>query len=75
MMAMVATMVFMGALTLAMAAIWLTVAPQWQRVVRLAAGNIEHPSHLIDQLARAEHRVAVRRWSAAPVPIRLLRAA
>lgn len=69
MMAVVATMVFVGAATLAMAAMWATLAPQWQRVARLAAGHFEQPLYSCDQLARAEHRVPVRRWAVAPVSV------
>ena len=65
-MAMIGTMVFMGALALAVAAIWLTIAPQWRRIVRLAVGHVEQPFNPLEQLARAEHRIAVRRWAAAP---------
>lgn len=75
MMTVAATMVFMGALALAMAAMWITVAPQWQRVVRLAAGNVEQPFISFDSLARGEHRLAVRRSASVPVPVRRLRAA
>ena len=69
--------VFVGALALALAAIWTTVAPEWRRVLRLAAGHVEAPFQPLAQLAHAERRIAVRRWAAAPVPaaIRRLRAA
>jgi hypothetical protein len=66
MMAMVGTLVFIGAMALAMAAIWLSVAPQWRRIVRLAAGQVEQPFHPLEQLARAERRIAVRRWATVP---------
>ncbi|AIT05734.1 hypothetical protein MC45_04180 [Sphingomonas taxi] len=54
-----------------------TVAPQWQRIVRLAAGNVEPAFAPLSQLASAERRIAVRRWASAPVPagVRRLRAA
>ena len=73
MMAMIGTVIFTGAMALAMAAIWLSIAPQWRRIVRLATGNVEQPFHPLEQLARAERRIAVRRWSASPssVPARM----
>jgi hypothetical protein len=73
----VAMTVFAGAMALALAAIWTTVAPEWRRVLRLAAGHVEQPFQPLAQLAVAERRIAVRRWAAAPVPapIRRLRAA
>ena len=83
MMGFVGTVVFMGATTLALGTMWLTVAPQWRRIVRLASGQAEQPFHPLEQLARAEQRIAVRRWASAPAPtlammpapIRRLRAA
>ena len=73
----VAVAVFSGAMALALMAIWSTVAPQWRRIARLAAGQVEQPFHPLEQLAQAERRIAVRRWAAAPVPaaVRRLRAA
>lgn len=73
----VALAVFSGAMALALMAIWVTVAPQWRRIARLAAGHVEQPFHPLEQLAQAERRIAVRRWAAAPVPaaVRRLRAA
>ena len=77
MMMMVSILVFVGAMAAAVGAMWLTVAPQWRRVVHLATGHMEQPFHPLEQLAQAERRIAVRRWAAAPVPatIRRLRAA
>ena len=85
MMALVMTLVsgavFTGAMGLALAAIWSTLAPEWRRITRLAAGHIEQPFQPLADLAQAEHRIAVRRWAAAPMPtmlpapIRQLRAA
>ena len=60
--------VFAGAMAMALAAIWTTVAPQWRRVLRLAAGHVELPFQPLAQLAHAERRIAVRRWAAVPVP-------
>ena len=77
MMMMVSILIFAGSMAAAVAAMWLTVAPQWRRVVQLATGHVEVPFHPLEQLAQAERRIAVRRWAAAPVPapIRRLRAA
>jgi cytochrome c551/c552 len=73
----VALVVFSGAMALAVMAIWSTVAPQWRRIARLAAGHVEQPFQPLGQLAQAERRIAVRRWAAAPLPaaVRRLRAA
>lgn len=65
----VAMTVLTGAMALALMAIWSTVAPQWRRIVRLAAGRVEAPVQPLADLARAECRIAVRRWAAAPVPV------
>ena len=77
MMAMVSMMVFSSALALACAVMWVSIAPQWRRIVMVASGRIEAPFHPLEQLARAERRIAVRRWASAPVPapLRRLRAA
>lgn len=77
MMALVAMAVFTGAMALALAVIWSTVAPEWRRIARLAAGHVEQPFQPLADLAQAERRIAVRRWAAAPVPaaVRRLRAA
>ena len=81
MMALVSMMVFVGAMALACAVMWATVAPQWRRISLLASGGVEQPFHPLATLAIAERRIAVRRWAAAPVPasipasLRRLRAA
>ncbi|WP_425229694.1 hypothetical protein [Sphingomonas sp.] len=74
-MAVIGTIVFTGAMALASAAIWVSIAPQWRRIVRLAAGNPDQPFQPLANLARAEHRIAVRRWAAAtsPVAVRVVR--
>ena len=68
MMAIVGTFVFVGALVLSCAAIYLSVAPQWRRIVRMATGHIEPVFAPLATLAVAERRIAVRRWAAQPVP-------
>lgn len=77
MVAVVSVVVFAGAFAVAAGVIAATVAPQWQRIVRLAAGNVEPAFAPLSQLASAERRIAVRRWASAPVPagVRRLRAA
>ncbi len=64
----VTMVVFTGAMALALMAIWSTVAPQWRRIARLAAGHVEQPFQPLENLALAERRIALRRWAAAPVP-------
>lgn len=77
MMALVSMLVFVGAMALAWAVMWTTVAPQWRRIALLASGGVEQPFRPLATLVLAEQRIAVRRWAAAPVPapIRQLRAA
>ena len=70
-------MVFSGAFGTASVAIASTVAPQWRRILRLAAGYPETAFAPLSSLVHAERRIAVRRWASAPIPapIRRLRAA
>ena len=77
MMAVIGTLVFAGAMAMAVATIWVSIAPHWRRIARLAGGHVEQPFHPLETLARAERRIAVRRWAAVPVPasLRRLRAA
>ncbi|NYD90258.1 hypothetical protein [Sphingomonas melonis] len=77
MVAVVSVLVFAGAFAVAAGVIAATVAPQWQRIVRLASGHVEPAFAPLSQLASAERRIAVRRWASAPVPagVRRLRAA
>jgi len=77
MVAIVSVLVFTGAFFAAAGVIAATVAPQWQRIARLAAGHVEPAFTPLSQLAHAERRIAVRRWASAPVPaaVRRLRAA
>ena len=75
MMTVLSVAVFMGAMVTAMAAIASAVAPQWQRILRLASGQIEQPFAPLTALASAERRIAVRRWSATTAPVLRLRAA
>lgn len=69
--------VFTGAFALSVGVIAASVAPQWRRIARLAAGNVEPTFMPLAALAGAERRIAVRRWASAPVPhsIRRLREA
>ena len=68
MMTMMTVAIFSGAMALASLAIWLTIAPQWNRIVRLALGEVEQPFQPLQALASAERRIAVRRWAATPIP-------
>lgn len=67
-MALIGMLIFAGALALAVTVIWLSVAPQWRRIVRLAAGFTEQPFQPLGALAQAERRIAVNRWASAPAP-------
>lgn len=76
----VAMTVFAGAMALALMVIWSTVAPQWRRIVRLAAGGTDGtdmPFQPSADLASAGSRIVVSRWAAASVVVapRRLRAA
>ncbi len=73
----ISIMVFSGAFTTAAVVMAATVAPQWRRILRLAAGHPETAFAPLSSLVHAERRIAVRRWASAPIPapIRHLRAA
>jgi hypothetical protein len=58
-------MVFAGALGTSVSVIGTMIAPQWRRIGNLAMGRIEPSFSPLAQLASAERRIAVRRWSAA----------
>jgi hypothetical protein len=64
MMVFLSVVVFVGALSLALAVIASSVLPQWQRILRLACGRIERPFAPLNALAIAERRIALRHWSA-----------
>lgn len=67
MMLVVGTLIFTGAAAVSVAVIGMAVGPQWRRIVRLAAGQIEEPFAPLATLAHAERRIAVRRWASSPV--------
>ena len=73
--AMIGTVLLVGAMALAMTAIWVSIAPQWRRILRLAAGHVEQPFQPLEALALAERRIAVKRWAATPAPAVRMRAA
>lgn len=73
MVAVIGMMVFGGAFATSLAVIASSVAPQWQRIMSLASGNLEPSFAPLATLATAEQRIAVRRWAAAPVPAPLRR--
>ncbi len=64
-----ASLAFSGAAAVAGGAIYTSVAPQWRRILSLAAGNPEIAFAPLTQLVQAERRIAVRRWSAASRPM------
>ncbi|MBJ6121187.1 hypothetical protein JAO74_05210 [Sphingomonas sp. BT553] len=68
MVAVMSIMVFAGALAVSVAIIAAAVGPQWQRILRLAAGQTDRAFAPLEQLARAERHIAVRRWASTPVP-------
>ena len=61
--------IFTGAFTLSITVIYAMVAPQWRRILSLAAGNTEPSFAPLQTLAIAERRIAVRRWASTPVPV------
>ena len=63
MMQMLASLAFSGAAFAASATIYTSVAPQWRRILRLAAGHPEIAFAPLSQLVEAEGRIAVRRSS------------
>ena len=69
--------VFAGAFAVAGTTIVTSLAPQWNRIVRLALGNLEPAFQPLQTLAVAERRIAVRRWAStsAQVPARRWNAA
>jgi hypothetical protein len=66
-------MVFAGAFAVAGMMIVSSIAPQWDRIVRLAMGNVEPAFQPLRTLAVAERRIAVRRWASTPAPAPALR--
>lgn len=66
MMALVSILVFTGAFALSAGVIALAVGPRWRRILQLAIGRVEPGFAPLEQLARAERRIAVRRWASAP---------
>jgi len=66
MMALMSVLIFAGAMALSVGMIVMTVRPQWQRIARLASGNVEAGFTPLATLALAERRIAVRRWAATP---------
>lgn len=72
----VTVLVFIGAFLAAVAAIALSVAPQWRRIVRLAGGHVEQCFGPLPSPGYAERRVAVRYWATStPAPTARMRAA
>ena len=61
-------MVFAGAFAVAGMMIVSSIAPQWDRIVQLALGNVEPAFQPLRTLAVAERRIAVRRWASTTAP-------
>ena len=68
MIAVISILVFAGALALSMGVIAMAIGPKWRRIARLAMGHVETSFTPLGTLARAERRIAVRRWASAPIP-------
>lgn len=64
-------MVFAGAFAVAGMMIVSSVAPQWDRIVRLALGNLEPAFVAVPVRTVAERRIVIRRWAptSAPLPV------
>ena len=62
-MALTGLVIFAGALAMASMVIWASIAPQWRRIASLATGHLERPFTPLETLARAERRIAVKRWA------------
>jgi hypothetical protein len=73
MMTIVSIVVFAGALVTAVAVIALAIGPHWSRIMRVAGGRIDRGFAPLEQLVRAERRIAVRRRASLPAPVRRLR--
>lgn len=75
--ALVGGLAFAGAMMASLVVMFVTIAPQWRRIVGLMLGQREAGFAPLATLAVAERRIAVRRWAAQPIPsaIRRLRAA
>ncbi|RZT47724.1 hypothetical protein EV283_3213 [Sphingomonas sp. BK036] len=61
-------MVFAGAFAVAGLMIVSSIALQWDRIIRLALGNVEPAFQPLRTLAVAERRIAVRRWASTTAP-------
>lgn len=68
MMQLVDTIAFSGAAAAAGWTLWSSVAPQWERILRVAAGQPDPVVAPLAQLARAERRIVRRSPISAPRP-------
>lgn len=68
MVAIISSIILVGAAALSVGVIVAMVAPQWRRIARLAMGQVEPQFMPLRTLAIAERRIAVRRWAALPTP-------
>ena len=64
MMQFVDTMAFSAAAAAAGWTLWASVAPQWERILRVAAGQPDPVAAPLAQLARAERRIVRRSYVA-----------
>ena len=65
-------MVFAGAFAVAGMMIMSSIVPQWDRIVRLALGNVEPAFVAVPIRTVSERRIVIRRWAStsAPLPVR-----
>ena len=73
MVAVLSIVLFAAACAASVYVIAMAIGPQWRRIASLAMGNVEEQFQPLQQLARAERRIAVRRWASAPIPAPLSR--
>ena len=65
MMQLIPIFAFSGAAAAAGTTIYSSLAPQWRRILALAAGRSEASFAPLSELVLAERRIAVRRWGTA----------
>jgi NADH:ubiquinone oxidoreductase subunit 6 (subunit J) len=65
-MAVLSILVFAGAFGLSVTVIAMAIAPQWQRIVRLARGHVEPAFTTVGTVMVADRRIIVRRWASTP---------
>ncbi|AXJ96391.1 MULTISPECIES: hypothetical protein [unclassified Sphingomonas] len=68
MVAIVSVLIFAGALALSFGVIVATIAPKWQRIVRMMDGHVEPAFTPLAHIASVERRIAIRRWASTSAP-------